>query len=605
MISSFLLAPLRLIIISAGDNDIVDLENHSGQLGGQQQLLSLSNQRIHHKVLSHVVVASVEAVNAQSGVALLDLARLDRSQTLNRRKARVVSQSCRDGLQRVGKGSEGVLIDSGHVVGLLGNGNGTCNFGSSSSVNNSVVSHQVSNHTDGVVQSSLGLIYNHLVRASHKDSHGSGVGTLLDNQHSVSGGSELELSHSSSVAELSGRQILESGHDSGAGGNGQQLNLRSSNPSNGSNTVLKQQMVSLVVKSPLADDQIGTSSLDLGHHVLKGLLLVCLQLSELVDGANIELVLGLGLGGLEGARQNGNLDVGDVSGHLGVRHVLVQNHSSHKLGVFEGSSDLAIDLNELKVHVLSVEVGHSQNSVHGNVCEEIVGLGHNLGAQGGLGGLDESRLVNVRYRHGVGNLLESLHGNLGGLVETVGNSNGVDTLLDKLVGLVKQSSGQNHNTGGSVSDLVILRPTELDQKSCNLVLNLHLAHDGGSVVGDGNVSIRRNENLVQSSGTQGGLDDIRHGSSGQDVALDGLNSVCALLLSLAMLACPRLCLATFSFLLSCRLYSLSDNNERPSHFVLSHNGIGHVRHGHCLLLGHLVLCVVGYVMHCKVFSLDL
>jgi hypothetical protein len=57
--------------------------------------------------------------------------------------------------------------------------------------------------------------------------------------------------------------------------------------------------------------------------------------------------------------------------------------------------------------------------------------------------------------------------------------------------------------------------------------------DGGAVVGHGDVSIGRNEDLVETTGSERGFDDVGDGASGEDVRLDGFVAKLALLLSLA------------------------------------------------------------------------
>jgi hypothetical protein len=45
------------------------------------------------------------------------------------------------------------------------------------------------------------------------------------------------------------------------------------------------------------------------------------------------------------------------------------------------------------------------------------------------------------------------------------------------------------NTGSSVSNLVVLALGELDEELCDLVLDLHLAEDRGTIVGDCDITI--------------------------------------------------------------------------------------------------------------------
>lgn len=62
-------------------------------------------------------------------------------------------------------------------------------------------------------------------------------------------------------------------------------------------------------------------------------------------------------GRLERTREDSEFGVTDVAGHLRVRHVLVDEDPSDESGVGEGSSDLAIYLDEIEGDVFSLEVG--------------------------------------------------------------------------------------------------------------------------------------------------------------------------------------------------------------------------------------------------------
>lgn len=65
-----------------------------------------------------------------------------------------------------------------------------------------------------------------------------------------------------------------------------------------------------------------------------------------------------------------------------------------------------------------------------------------------------------------------------------------------------------NNTCCTVSNLIILTLRHLHQKLCNLVFHLHLSQDGRTVVGDGYLSIRGNENLVQTTRTERGFNNV-------------------------------------------------------------------------------------------------
>ncbi len=54
--------------------------------------------------------------------------------------------------------------------------------------------------------------------------------TLLDDEHTVLGGAEVQLANQTGVAQLVGAQLLEPGHDSAASSNGDQFDFGASNP---------------------------------------------------------------------------------------------------------------------------------------------------------------------------------------------------------------------------------------------------------------------------------------------------------------------------------------------------------------------------------------
>lgn len=79
----------------------------------------------------------------------------------------------------------------------------------------------------------------HLVTSSDKDGDRPAVGTFFNDQHLLSCSSESHLANTSSGAELVGAKILETRHNTAVCGDGNQLNLGTTNPSNGGQLVLE------------------------------------------------------------------------------------------------------------------------------------------------------------------------------------------------------------------------------------------------------------------------------------------------------------------------------------------------------------------------------
>ena len=107
-------------------------------------------------------------------------------------------------------------------------------------------------------------------------------------------------------------------------------------------------------------------------HLQELLFFVLSQLLVLLHALDIQLVLGLGPWGLKRTRQDGDLGILYRSGHLRVRHVLVNNDSLDERRVLQRSSDFAIDLDQLKVYVSSFEVGHGEHGINGDLSELFV-----------------------------------------------------------------------------------------------------------------------------------------------------------------------------------------------------------------------------------------
>lgn len=100
--------------------------------------------------------------------------------------------------------------------------------------------------------------------------------------------------------------------------------------------------------------------------------------------------------------------------------------------------------------------------------------------------------------------------------------------------------GRTNDAGRAVSNLVVLRLADLHEQLGNLVLDLHLLQDRRAVVGDGDVAVGRDEDLVETweeqrcgetsvvvgsgrrarrssegeptTGTERGLDDLQDGT---------------------------------------------------------------------------------------------
>mmetsp|Transcript_24712 Transcript_24712/g.53848 ORF Transcript_24712/g.53848 Transcript_24712/m.53848 type:complete len:310 (-) Transcript_24712:56-985(-) len=284
-------------------------------------------------------------------------------------------------------------------------------------------------------------------------------------------------------------------------------------------------MIGLIVKSPLTNYQVGPTILDSLDHILEIFLLLLIKPLVGLLGRYVKLVLSLGLGRLKRAGQDAHFGILDGLGHLRVGDILVDDNAVDKLGVLERSTRLTLHPDHVKVYVIAVEIGNVQNGIHRNLGHLALVDIDNFGTERRHGGRDEGFGILAGEFHPIADLVQRLDRDLGRLFESLGNAHGMDSPSQQLLGLLQQSAGQNDDARGAIANLVILRGRQLDHQLANLIGNLHLSQDGGTVVGDGNVAVGTDHDLVHALGSQGGPDDAGDGPSGKDVGLGGLDAL--------------------------------------------------------------------------------
>jgi len=102
----------------------------------------------------------------------------------------------------------------------------------------------------------------------------------------------------------------------------------------------------------------------------------------------------------------------------------------------------------------------------------VLAFGDHLGAQGGVGTLPEVGVVILLYVYLHLNLIQSVASDVASLFKSVGNLEWMDSLVEHLLSLLKDGSGQDHHTGGSVANFVVLGGGQLDQQLRGLMMDL-------------------------------------------------------------------------------------------------------------------------------------
>ncbi len=107
----------------------------------------------------------------------------------------------------------------------------------------------------------------HLVAASHKDGDCPWILALFYHHHAILGCPKREFSHQTRSTKFVCCQLNETRHDASSCCYGNEFYLGSTHPANGRQFVGQEEMVGLVVESPLANGEVSPSILDLNINV--------------------------------------------------------------------------------------------------------------------------------------------------------------------------------------------------------------------------------------------------------------------------------------------------------------------------------------------------
>lgn len=300
-----------------------------------------------------------------------------------------------------------------------------------------------------------------------------------------------------------------------------ELNITSLDVSDAHNSLLGEEMEGQVIDripedTLLDEDDVGATLDDLLDETDDVFLLLLEDLVDLGVVSDHDVAVHIGLGGGQAELEEGDLGVLDLGRASVVTADLIigEDDSVDHLDVVDGSTDLLADLDVVEVHiVIDVGVADLHHGVNGNGGQELGVLGHHLAAESSLDALDELVLVGEVY--GGGHIVQDFKTSLESDGEAVRNGGGVDSLGHESGAGGQKSTGDDHNTGGSVSGLDVLGNGGLDELGKKAAYDFgdgvedrQVLEDGGSVVGDEDFPLAVLDHLVHTSGSQTGSENI-------------------------------------------------------------------------------------------------
>jgi hypothetical protein len=75
--------------------------------------------------------------------------------------------------------------------------------------------------------------------------------------------------------------------------------------------------------------------------------------------------------------------------------------------------------------------------------------------------------------------------------------------MDKFLSFSEKLTGENSNSGGSVSDFFVLSFGDFNEDFGSRIIDMHGAENGGAIIGDGDFLISGDNKLVQTLGAEG------------------------------------------------------------------------------------------------------
>mmetsp|Transcript_104613 Transcript_104613/g.223600 ORF Transcript_104613/g.223600 Transcript_104613/m.223600 type:complete len:384 (-) Transcript_104613:586-1737(-) len=363
--------------VSACD-DIVDLKNHLDDLGRKTKLTALGGAGLVDILLPHVCLPCQHAINTMPRVVGLLLLCLHLGHLPDAVETAVFRKGHGDDVEGGSEGPHGVLLEASLQVGSGLDSEASRHLAGTAAGHNARIPDQVPNAAVRIVKASLRLVDDHLVPTPHQDGHRLGVGAVLYHEHHILRGAKCELAHAARLAELLRRQLLKPRDYPSSGGNSNELHLHTTDPPHSWELRLVELVVGLIVEAPLADHEVGARILDVFDLIAEVLLLVLVQLLVVLRRADVEFVLRLGFGRLEGASEDGHLCILDVLLHLRVAEVLIDEDATDQSRLLQLATDLPLDLDEVKVHIAAIHICHRQHGLDADPRQLILAAAHHL-----------------------------------------------------------------------------------------------------------------------------------------------------------------------------------------------------------------------------------
>ena len=288
----------------------------------------------------------------------------------------------------------------------------------------------------------LDLVHDMIGPASDENGYGLCLLAASDEGHLVV--ADLSSFNCSSISEIILCELVQCGNDPGSCGFDEFFHIALLCPSNGHDAGLRKVVLDIVIDTLLADDHGRTTLQDLVSHSLHHAFLFVKECLELGGVGDLNLGIHLGLFDLQCGIDQGDLCLFQFPWHTWVDRLLINDDPFDDCGITNRSTVLLLHFDVIDVcnEGSVLLLGYCSDSLNGDAGKVFLRPAYTLAGHCGHGDIIEDVLVLRRHRDG--NVLEYLKSLFGCHLVTIRNDGWMHTLIDEVLGLLEQLTGNDN-----------------------------------------------------------------------------------------------------------------------------------------------------------------
>eukprot|EP01137_Pigoraptor_chileana_P019540 Opistho-2@80702 len=514
------LCGLRLLLLALeARHNVVNAQNHDGRLDGCLDCLNLDGHWLPDAKVLHVRKHALVAINTPRDVACRRMLCPECGESANDVCTTVLDESAGDNLECRSHGLVGPLPNALDALGLFEEQLRQRHLSCAATGNEARVHQHIARDVHGILQVAFNLHEDVLARTTEENRACLGILALSD-EGKVLITNLLHLEKARASANVRLLQLVRAVHNRRTARPANAVVVRLAHSPQSSDVMLHKVVLCKVGNTLLRDDKVGLECDDVVAHLLNKFLFELQNVLPVAFLCHLEVRLALALLILQGAIQQHDARVFNAATHLSVRHILVDHHTSKHLRLLNLTAGNLLNLGVALNVDFAAPILLNGDGAHGRKCDLAGEVGpplHELGTETRLDNVEHSRVV-IR----VDGRADVLFNEGGCIIQSLGvrtdNDGGVHLALEEGLRDGEHLAGKNDNRRGSVADLLVLCPADLNHRLCGRVRHVNLAQDGISVVCHDNATHRIHEHFEHGARAKASANDIRNSPRRRNVA---------------------------------------------------------------------------------------